>query len=222
MSKKPYKTRRNPGVAEDTENQPNAALAMEAELNGPGRETLTPPATPELPLTPVKPAPQPLAPLAELWPKSSLGQEPAKRPQAPNTEAPAAPFAAALPKYSLDTTPTRAKPPAQPTATKPPEKAPARVKEPKPSTPRTGTVRLSFFAPEAKQVSVCGDFNDWDPDATPLKAAKDGHWETKLILRPGRYLYKYVADGEWLHDPNAPESVANEHGSLNSVLEVRA
>lgn len=228
MSKKPYQTKRKPGLAEDAENQSDAALAMQPEFNGQHgqeRQALAKPAmpaAPELPLTSVKPAPQPLAPLAELWPKSSPGQEAAKPSPAKLTEVPTAPFAAALPKYSLCTTVTQAKPPAPPPSAKPQEKAAPKAKEPKPATPRNPTVRLSFLAPEAKQVSVCGDFNDWDPDATPLKPAKDGHWETKLILRPGRYLYKFVADGEWLHDPNAPENVANEHGSLNSVLEVWA
>ena len=34
-------------------------------------------------------------------------------------------------------------------------------------------------------------------------------------------LYKFVVDGNWTHDPNARENVANEHGSLNSVTEIR-
>jgi 1,4-alpha-glucan branching enzyme len=43
-------------------------------------------------------------------------------------------------------------------------------------------------------------------------------WELHAILPPGRYEYKFIADGEWLHDPMAAENVRNEHGTLNSVL----
>jgi hypothetical protein len=48
-----------------------------------------------------------------------------------------------------------------------------------------------------------------------------GHWETTVALAPGRYQYKFVVDGEWIPDLLAQENVWNEHGSLNSVVEVR-
>jgi hypothetical protein len=40
------------------------------------------------------------------------------------------------------------------------------------------------------------------------------------VLEPGRYEYKFVMDGKWIHDSRAGENVANASGSLNSVLEV--
>ncbi len=79
-----------------------------------------------------------------------------------------------------------------------------------------------FHAPKAARVSVCGDFNRWSPEASPLKQQQDGRWHTTLALKPGRYQYKFVADGQWLHDPQAKENVPNVHGSLNSVIEVRS
>jgi 1,4-alpha-glucan branching enzyme len=81
-------------------------------------------------------------------------------------------------------------------------------------------VTFSLVDPEAKQVSVCGEFNDWTPNATPLTRKANGRWETTLALRAGRYQYKFVADGRWLHDPKAHENIPNPHGSLNSVVEV--
>jgi hypothetical protein len=33
---------------------------------------------------------------------------------------------------------------------------------------------------------------------------------------------KLIVDGEWIVDPAAQKNVPNEHGSLNSVVEVRA
>jgi 1,4-alpha-glucan branching enzyme len=83
-------------------------------------------------------------------------------------------------------------------------------------------VAFAFEAPGAKQVCVCGEFNQWSPDATPMELREGGRWEACLALRPGRYQYKFVVDGEWIHDPKAQESVLNEHGSYNSVAEVRA
>jgi len=55
-----------------------------------------------------------------------------------------------------------------------------------------------------------------------MKRHDDGHWETTVALAPGRYQYKLIVDGEWIADPAAEENVSNEHGSLNSVIEVRA
>ena len=86
------------------------------------------------------------------------------------------------------------------------------------------SVRVAFVLPlcDAKRVSLSGDFNGWSPDATPMKRYDDGHWETTVELAPGRYEYKFVRDGEWMPDLLARENVWNQHGTLNSVIEVRA
>ena len=86
------------------------------------------------------------------------------------------------------------------------------------------TVNVKFNLPDlgAKRVLLSGDFNDWSLRATPMNRQADGHWETTLALAPGRYQYKFVVDGQWIPDPNAHEQVNNQHGTLNSVVEVRA
>jgi 1,4-alpha-glucan branching enzyme len=74
----------------------------------------------------------------------------------------------------------------------------------------------------AEQVYVCGDFNDWHPTCLRMIGNADaGLWEKRLTLPAGRFEYKFVVDGNWLHDPDARENVPNIHGSLNSVVEVR-
>jgi 1,4-alpha-glucan branching enzyme len=74
----------------------------------------------------------------------------------------------------------------------------------------------------AEHVYVCGDFNDWHPACLRMIGnADDGLWEKRLTLPLGRYEYKFVVDGNWLHDPDARENVSNIFGSLNSVVEVR-
>jgi 1,4-alpha-glucan branching enzyme len=75
----------------------------------------------------------------------------------------------------------------------------------------------------ADQIYVSGDFNDWQPACLRMIGNPDaGLWEKRLTLLPGRYEYKFIADGKWMHDPDARENVPNIYGSLNSVLEVKS
>ena len=45
-------------------------------------------------------------------------------------------------------------------------------------------------------------------------------WRLSAELPPGRYEYKFIVDGEWMHDPVNKEKVRNEHQTFNSVLYV--
>ena len=90
------------------------------------------------------------------------------------------------------------------------------------SCPVGFSVRFAIHKPDAKGVSVCGEFNGWSSNATPMRRDSSGHWETTVALTPGRYQYKFVVDGEWIPDPLTHENVWNQHGTLNSVVEVRA
>ncbi len=92
--------------------------------------------------------------------------------------------------------------------------------------PGSPKVKVTFVFPICQccpeRVSLSGDFNGWSPDATPMERYDDGHWETSVELAPGRYEYKFLRDGEWMPDLLARENVLNRHGTLNSVIEVRA
>ncbi len=79
-------------------------------------------------------------------------------------------------------------------------------------------VELVFQAEEANEVFVAGDFNGWDATATPMKKHKEGYWKAKLRLRPGRYEYKFMADGQWVHYVRGVERVPNPFGTENMVL----
>ena len=72
---------------------------------------------------------------------------------------------------------------------------------------------------EAKQASIAGDFNDWNPAATPLKKVK-GVWQTTPKLEQGReYQYRYfVNGGEWYNDYEADKYVPNQIDGDNSVV----
>jgi len=85
-----------------------------------------------------------------------------------------------------------------------------------------GSVRHQFvlLAPEARSVSVVGDFNDWDPTATPLaRDGREGVWVVEVDLRSGRHLYSFVVDGDiWAPDDGVPRAPDDEFGRPSSVL----
>jgi Glycogen recognition site of AMP-activated protein kinase len=57
----------------------------------------------------------------------------------------------------------------------------------------------------AHSVSVVGDFNNWDPQATPLAETGDGVWSVIVPLQPGTIRFSFLIDGrEWRADPNSP------------------
>jgi 1,4-alpha-glucan branching enzyme len=89
------------------------------------------------------------------------------------------------------------------------------------STARQIDVVFALERPDAKEVYLCGDFNQWSPmTLRMLQWNADGHWEKRVTLPPGRYEYKFIVDGEWVHDAKARENAPNVHGSLNSVVKV--
>ena len=112
--------------------------------------------------------------------------------------------------------------PAQSTAVSSAEKSAIAAQVPKPAGLTPVSVSFLLLDLGAKKVSLCGDFNRWTSDATPMKRGKDGLWETSVALAPGRYEYKFIVDGHWIPDPRATEHVWNRHGTLNSVIEVRS
>jgi anti-sigma factor RsiW len=82
------------------------------------------------------------------------------------------------------------------------------------------TVRLTFYSPKARTVSVAGDFNKWKTDADVMKGT-DGMWQIELKLKPGVYSYSFVVDGKsWVADPGAQSYTDDGFGSRNALLRV--
>lgn len=84
-------------------------------------------------------------------------------------------------------------------------------------------VKIFFYYPPAQKVAVTGDFNNWDADGVPLKAAgKPGLWETELRIPPGVYSYNFIVDGELLvPDPNSTNQMPDGYGGTDSLLLVK-
>lgn len=77
-------------------------------------------------------------------------------------------------------------------------------------------------APNAREVQLAGDFNDWMPHRTPMQRTAEGAFEARLRLPAGRYRYRLFVDGQSSQDPNNPIVERNEYGVVNSIAEVKA
>ncbi|MBU8871014.1 MAG: isoamylase early set domain-containing protein [Gemmatimonadales bacterium] len=76
---------------------------------------------------------------------------------------------------------------------------------------------------EAKTVFLVGDFNDWNPQATPMTRLKSGEFKVTLNLQIGRdYSFRYLIEGqEWENDWAADRYVPSGiEGAENSVVTV--
>lgn len=91
---------------------------------------------------------------------------------------------------------------------------------------KTGKVcRVTFRIPApsvAETAYVCGEFNGWNPDQTPMRKLKDGGFSATVSLDAGQsYRFRYLLDGgQWETDREADALVPNGFGSEDSVVTV--
>jgi len=70
---------------------------------------------------------------------------------------------------------------------------------------------------DASQVIVTGNFNNWS--TKDYRMIKDkGKWIFPMYLKPGKYVYKFIVDGNWIIDPKNKLFEENGQGTNNSVL----
>jgi 1,4-alpha-glucan branching enzyme len=87
------------------------------------------------------------------------------------------------------------------------------------------SMKVTFVVPMAdcdQALSVVGEFNDWDPLATPLRKRSNRTRSASVELPiGGSYRFKYLAEGgDWFCDPDADSHVANDYASVDSLLVV--
>ena len=70
-----------------------------------------------------------------------------------------------------------------------------------------------------KELKLKGEMNAWNPNAGVM-ALNNDNWELEFYLKPGKYEYKLLADGEEINDPTNEHVVSNGLGGTNSVLTV--
>jgi hypothetical protein len=90
---------------------------------------------------------------------------------------------------------------------------------------KSDQVKVSFVLPEDDPrlpASVVGDFNEWDPDANPLKPRRNKTHSAVVTLTKGeQYLFRYrCEDGTWFNDDQADDYKRDKFGNLNCVLVV--
>lgn len=79
------------------------------------------------------------------------------------------------------------------------------------------------LARSAEKAAVVGEFNGWEPAATPMSRLKDGSFKVNVDLEPGRaYEFRYLLnDHIWTNDPDAEGSVGTQfHDAENSLIHV--
>ncbi len=85
------------------------------------------------------------------------------------------------------------------------------------------TFRIDADAAGAtKEARLVGDFNDWNPEATPMKRLKTGGFTATLDLDAGKdYEFRYLMNGvAWENDWGADAYVPTAFGSENSLVRV--
>lgn len=78
--------------------------------------------------------------------------------------------------------------------------------------------------PRPANVFVSGTFNGWHMSNPAFKCswnALEGGFSITLTLPPGRYEYKFVVDGRWVHDPDARETAPDPLGGKLGVFYVK-
>ena len=64
-------------------------------------------------------------------------------------------------------------------------------------------VTFEVSAKEANSISVVGDFNEWNAEATPLKKLKNKKFKGIVSLEKGNsYEFKYLVDGTYVNEEN--------------------
>ncbi|MEM7116457.1 MAG: isoamylase early set domain-containing protein [Chloroflexota bacterium] len=94
----------------------------------------------------------------------------------------------------------------------------------KKSYSKTGrSCRVTFKLPaevEAGEVSLLGEFNEWNRDSHQMKQLKDGSFSLTVSLPAGQdYRFRYLLDGDrWENDWAADDYLPNQYGTEDSLV----
>lgn len=83
-------------------------------------------------------------------------------------------------------------------------------------------VTFEFSREDVTTVSLCADFNDWQPISMKFNK-KEKTFRTKIRLpKDHSFHFKYLLNDEkWENDPQADHYVTNVYGTKNSVVITR-
>lgn len=178
------------------------------------------PATPRTPLTPTAPVIPPATPsVAHLQPIAAGGPD-NERDQSLIDRADALAAEASQLLATTETLIGGTRPVSRPQSSPSPVETARKIERIYGPRAMEGGTLFIIRAAGANRVQLAGDFNDWNPSRTPLQHVDLDTFQIKLPLRPGRYHYRYVIDGQWRNDPENHRVETNPFGDLNNVVEV--
>ncbi len=70
---------------------------------------------------------------------------------------------------------------------------------------------------DASRVVLSGSFINWSPTSLPMVKTDSG-WILTIALKPGKYWYKFIIDGNWRTDPDNLQNENDGLGNMNSVM----
>jgi 1,4-alpha-glucan branching enzyme len=94
------------------------------------------------------------------------------------------------------------------------------IKTKKESALKGRKIEFRLELPNVQKVCLVGEFNGWGIKAHPMRKNEKGLWTRAITFSPGRYEYRFYADGQWLNEPHNPLRCENCFGTENSVLVV--
>lgn len=77
-------------------------------------------------------------------------------------------------------------------------------------------------APDARRVTIVGDFNNWNYNETEMKKLKNGDFKVTLKLHNNKeYRFRYLIDASrWENDWHADKYVPNVFGCDDSLVKI--
>ena len=84
----------------------------------------------------------------------------------------------------------------------------------------TQLVNFVCYAPEARQVWLTGELNEWNPTSHPMVRQPDGAWLLQVQLHHGHHQYRFLVDGKPVLDPRAQGVARDAIGEQASLLAV--
>ena len=79
---------------------------------------------------------------------------------------------------------------------------------------------LFSYNEKAKSVFLVGSMNGWDESGIPMEKSDDGVWGITIKLSSGKYVYKFIADGNWEYDESNPSFEDDGYGGINSIVKI--
>ena len=99
-----------------------------------------------------------------------------------------------------------------------------KVTKPGPNVTPEGVVFNYKMEGKGHQIFLAGNFNSWSKDDEHYLMKDDdgdGVWSITVKLAPGTYQYKYVINGKWTQDMDAPADAPDGYGGRNSQFDVK-